>query len=148
MALKTLTGYQLLLKVSDDGGATYTHYCMINSGRGIQMTNNHAETPIPDCDNPEKPHQIKRKSQSVDITASGEGLYDRGSAKFFADWANGEEPKPCKLEVGPDEGDLIYTGDMALTDFSLTSSSDQDEVTASVSLASSGGMAITVVPAA
>jgi hypothetical protein len=116
-----IEGEKLLITISDDGGVTYNHPCLINTDRGIAFDTNVTETEVANCTDQSQPAKIVRKAKSVDFTVTGAGKVDKTSVWAFIQWHQSGAAKPAKVvqnETGANGG-WTGTGDLILKSFSL-----------------------------
>lgn len=118
-----LGGDVLLVKVSDAGSpGTFTHPCLINTDRSLEMSANATATELADCADQSAPAKIVRKVKSTDIKVSGAGVLDATSALAFMQWLLAGTTKDVKITQNTTGalGGWTITGAFLLTAFNIT----------------------------
>ena len=96
------TEAEVLVKVGDGASVeTYTHPCLINLDRSMNVSHNYEEDEIPNCDTPANPHDIERKIRSRDFIVSGTGKLDAAGIDEYLDWAMDGTQKNVQMSLGP-----------------------------------------------
>jgi hypothetical protein len=138
---KTLRGTQLLIKVSD-GASTpaFSHPCLINTSRGIQLTAEMNEVLVPDCSDPDLMAWLEREKKSLSATISGAGVLNTPDFEDYFDWFTSVDPKACRVELGgvsSANGGGYLSGSFHLSSFEATGDRG-DKVQTTMSLPSTG----------
>jgi hypothetical protein len=138
---KTLRGTQLLIKVSDGASSpVFSHPCLINTSRGIQLTAEMNEVLVPDCSDPDLMAWLEREKKSLSATISGAGVLNTPDFPDYFDWFTSADPKACRVElngVSGANGGGYLAGSFHLA--SLETSGDRgDKVQVTMSLPSTG----------
>jgi hypothetical protein len=131
-----------------DTPETYIKPCGLNS-HSVSFTKNAQEINVPDCDDPEAPQWVERDVESLDFSASGEGIL---AAEAIGDWwgyFNSTEPVNARIYVGAtddDENGHYWEGAVHVNSFEVSGQTGQ-RATVSVGIVSSGEMTFNPVPA-
>jgi len=92
MATATTASYdKLVLEVEFDpvgSAGTYTTICGV-MGVTITRTSNIETSEVPDCSDDTKPFEVKREVRSIEVTASGTGVWARESHENLMSWFYG-----------------------------------------------------------
>lgn len=118
-----LGGDILLVQVSDAGSpGTYTHPCLINTDRSLEMSANATATELADCADQSAPAKIVRRVKSTDIKVSGAGVLDATSVLEFMQWLLAGTSKDVKIKQNTTGalGGWTITGAFLLTAFNIT----------------------------
>lgn len=114
MATATTASYdKLVLEVELDpvGDAdTYTKICGI-MGVTVTRTANTETSEVPDCDDESAPFDVRREVRSLEVTASGSGVWARESDQAMKTWFYGGASLNARLR-NVDVEDNGATGDI------------------------------------
>lgn len=123
MALvSTAKGTQIQVRI--DNGLTgtnqaYSHPCMINMQRGIQMATSGQDEEIPDCADPDAMAWNLHVKTGIALTVTGAGKFNTTDMSMFWTWLNSDTAKTVKLDMFGTNGGVI-TIPMKLIEFSIT----------------------------
>lgn len=140
-SVKTLPGTSLLIQIGDGGSPseTFSHPCLINAERGVQISSETTEVIVPDCDDPTDPawKQIFKDGLSIQVT--GGGKLDTSFLEAYFNWANSDDAKNVriKFDVSGALGGGYIAVPMKLTNFNVTGQR-KDVATAEITLMSHG----------
>lgn len=113
MTIATTASYDKLVlevELDPDGSAgTYTKICGI-MGVTITRTANIESSEVPDCDDEDKPFDVLKEVRSLEVTASGTGVWARSSHKALLEWFYSGAPLNARLR-NLDVEDEGATGD-------------------------------------
>lgn len=120
----TAKGTQIQIRI--DNGLTgtsqaYSHPCLINMDRGLQLQTSGQDEEIPDCADPDAMAWNLHTKTGITITASGAGKLNTSDVSTFWAWLISDTAKTTKLDIYGTNGGVI-TIPMKLTDFSITGS--------------------------
>jgi hypothetical protein len=124
---------------------TFIKPCGLNN-HTVTFTKNAQEVNVPDCDDPELPQWIERDVESLDFSASGEGILAAESIEAWWDYFNSTEPVNARIYVGAitdTTNGYYWEGAVHINSFEVTGQVGT-RATVSVSVVSSGEM--TFVP--
>lgn len=77
---------EMVLEISEDDGTTWARICGM-VGVTVSRTMQFDTTEVPDdCDDESKPLRTERSPRSVDVSASGEGVWAAQSHGMLMDW--------------------------------------------------------------
>lgn len=110
---------EMVLEVSDDGN-TWRRLCGFIDVT-VTRTANVDTAEIPDCDDESKPLSVERQVRSLDVSATGTGVWAQESNEEIISWIYSGATKHCRIgNLKAAVGDTEYEQGMAL----LTSVSD------------------------
>ena len=137
-------GAQILIKVGDGADPeVFTHPCLINSTRAVQINTSVNEFVIPDCANPEDPAWLELEKDSTSVTVTGEGISDGASLLSYTQWAVGKDTKNLEVVIGANVTNGIkLTGAFMLTEFQPGGGDRKEKSTSSLTLRSSGPVTV------
>lgn len=137
-------GAAVLVKISLDGGTTFTHPCSINTTRGITLNTETSSTVLPDCTDPTAPGWSTTRITGLSATVDGAGVAEKGDIKPYADAVVAGVAVQCVVEVGG-SGGTSFTGEFAITSWGITGSRLED-VTFDITLQSNGEVVVAAIP--
>lgn len=76
---------ELVLEVSDDDGSTWVRICGMVDVE-VTRTSNIDTAEVPDCEDESKPLSIEREVRSIEVSASGTGVWAQSSHELMLDW--------------------------------------------------------------
>jgi hypothetical protein len=120
MALAVTEKYEeMVLEISTDSGSTWTRICgMI--GVEVTRTSNIDTAEVPDCADESLPLSVERQVRSIEVSASGTGVWAQSSHEQLMDWFYSAATLDCRLgHLKADTGDTEYeTGKAILASLS------------------------------
>lgn len=150
-AADTMSYDELVLEVEfvPDSGS-YSRICGV-TGVSITRSTNVTTTEVPDCDDETQPHSVKRTVRSVEVTASGTGVWAKSSHHKMLNWFYNAlklnaRLRNLKMEAEGDTGEAyVESGPAILTTLSNERPDDKGEITASVEIQFDGTPALGLV---
>lgn len=128
---------QMVLEISDDG-TTWSRICGLNDVT-VTRTANIDEAEVPDCDDESLPLSIEKEVRSINVSASGEGVWSQQSAGTMLDWFYSSGTKHCRIgNLNAAVGDTEYETGMALLSSVTNTRTKGQKVAASVEIAFDG----------
>ncbi len=125
---------QMVLEISDDG-ATWSRICGmvgVTVNRSAQVDS--SEVPA-DCDDESKPMEVKKAVRSLDVSASGEGVWAQQSHQTMIDWFYGAAAKHVRLgNLNAAVGDTEYEQGKAILNSLTNQRTKGQQVSASIGL--------------
>jgi hypothetical protein len=79
------------------GSGVYSKWCGLTS-RGVNRQHNMTTTPVPECDEEDKPAQIERAVESSEVTISGSGVWASESHGNAMDWWYSGQTKNVRVQ--------------------------------------------------
>jgi hypothetical protein len=76
---------ELVLELSTDGGTTWARICGLIDVE-ITRTSNIDTSETPDCDDESLPLSVERQVRSIEVSASGTGVWAQQSHQSLMDW--------------------------------------------------------------
>jgi Phage tail tube protein len=140
-------GSKLYISLGDGGSPeVYTTPCGLTS-RGLTLTKDTNDTPIPDCDDPDAPVWVGRSVTTLSGEATGSGVLAAEALPVWQDAFNSTVAVSARIGINapPANNGGYYQGMMHLTSFGLTGDLGE-KVQVAVTLQSDG--ILTWVPAA
>ena len=133
----TVSFGSFVVKVGDGASPeVFTSPCGLTS-KGFNITNNVAETLVPDCTDPDAPTDIERGVISRSSEISGDGVLASESFSVWQTWADDGLPRNCKVyPKGPSGG--YWAGQYILTSFNMSAPGVGQKCTGQVQLQSTG----------
>ena len=134
---------EMVLEVSTDGGTSWARMAGITDVT-VTRTSNLDSTEVPDKDDETLPHAIAKRVRSLDMSASGEGIWAQSANGLMLDWFHSGARNRARLrntkaatgETETEEGEAILA--------SIENSRTKGKlVTASIELQFSGRIART-----
>lgn len=124
---------ELVLETSSDG-STWARICGLVDVE-VTRTTNLDTAEVPDCDDESLPLQVEREVRSIEVSASGTGVWAQSSHETLMDWFYGGASRHVRLgNLNAAVGDTEYETGMAfLTSLSNTRTKGQ-KVTASIEI--------------
>lgn len=93
-----LTGNQLLIQVGDGADPeVFSHPCMINTTRSIDLTVDTVERSIPNCTNPESPAYRSLFKTGFKMDVEGAGLLHLPNYSDWREWLVDPDPRNCRI---------------------------------------------------
>lgn len=141
-----VAGEQLLVKVSFDGGSTYSAPALINTTRGITYTLATNSDEVVDANNPSAPAKTVRSAKSTDVKIDGAGMMDANSLVAWTQFAANGVALPVKFVetyANATANSLTTTGTFFLTSFQKTGQRAQ-KATCAITLEQADGTTLTV----
>jgi len=125
---------ELVLEIETDTPGTFSRICGLIDVE-ITRTANTDTAEIPDCDDESQPLSVERQVRSVEVTASGTGVWAQSSHQILMDWFYSSEAKNVRLgNLNASLGDTEYeTAPALLTNLSNSRTKGQ-KVSASISI--------------
>ena len=120
------------------------------SNHTVTFTKNAQEVNVPDCDDPEAPQWIERDVESLDFSASGEGILAAESVEAWWDYFNSTDAVLARIYIGaPDNITTGYywEGLVHVNNFEVTGQTGQ-RAAVSIGIVSSGEMTFTKITSA
>lgn len=142
MAYATTASYdKLVLEVEFDpvgSAGTYTAICGI-MGVTINRTANTESSEVPDCADDSAPFEVKKAVRSLEVTASGTGVWARTSHQNMMEWFYSGAPLNARLrnadvETNGASGDIYAEQGAALLSSLSNERSKGQQVTAELEL--------------
>lgn len=118
---------------------TYLRPCGLNN-HTVTFTKNTTEVTVPDCDDPELPAWIERGVESLDLSASGEGILAAEAVNSWWESFNTTESINARIYIGaPDDvaNGHYWEGKVHVTSFEVTGERG-NKAQASISIVSDG----------
>ncbi|MBB95582.1 MAG: hypothetical protein CML68_13455 [Rhodobacteraceae bacterium] len=147
----TLSYDEMVLEVEFTAeSGTYTKICGI-TGVTINRSANVTTSEIPDCDDETVPHSVVRDVRSIEVTASGTGVWAMSSHPAMHDWfysgaSKNARLRNTKVESEGTSGDPYQeSGPAILASLSNERPDDKGRVTAQVEIQFSGTPTVTEV---
>jgi hypothetical protein len=138
----TFKGSLIAIYLEDPGSAgTYLKPCGLNS-TSVKFTKNAQEVNVPDCDDPEAPQWVERDVESLDFSASGEGILAAEAVEAWFDYYNQTDSVNARIYVGsPSDvaNGWYWQGKIHVMDFTVEGQTGT-RATVSIELASDGEM--------
>lgn len=125
---------------------TFLKPCGLNN-HTVTFTKNAQEVNVPDCDDPELPQWIERDVESLDFSASGEGILAAESIEAWWDYFNSTDAVLARIYIGAitdTTNGYFWEGLVHVNNFEVTGQVGT-RATVSVSVVSSGEMTFTAV---
>lgn len=139
--VKTMVGEKLLIQIGDGATPTegFSHPCLINADRGIQISSDTIDALVPDCDDPSAVAWKEVFKDGISIQVSGGGLLDTASLETYFNWMNADTAKNVriKFDVTGANGGGYIAGAFKLTSFNV-SGSRKNNSTVEIALMSHG----------
>lgn len=124
---------ELVLEISDDG-STWTRICGLIDVE-ITRTSNVDTAEVPDCDDESLPLSLEKQVRSVEISASGTGVWAQQSHEEMMDWWYSSAAKHCRIgNLNAAVGDTEYETGMALLTNLSNARTKGQKVSAQVSI--------------
>lgn len=143
-AVSFFKGSEILIKLSTDGGTTFTHYCSVNASRGVSLQTDTSTNNLPDCDNPNDPSWTTTDVTAKSLSISGAGTAHKPDLQTFSDFWFAGTKIPAIIEVGG-SGGVSFTGTVVLTDLSYTGER-LENAEFDITLASDGEITVAAIP--
>lgn len=141
----TIKGGKVRILIGDDKTPTgYSAPCGFTQ-RSVSINKGLEETPIPNCEDPDKVDWIGRDATSLSMSTSGEGVLAAESIDTWLDAAESEESVPVKVEWEFPTKTITWTGRKHVESLEVGASNGQ-RATLNVSLQSDGEMVRVVTP--
>lgn len=125
---------------------TFLKPCGLNN-HTVTFTKNAQEVNVPDCDDPEAPQWIERDVESLDFSASGEGILAAESIEAWWGYFNSTDAVLARIYIGgiaDATNGYFWEGLVHVNSFEVTGQTGT-RATVSVSVVSSGEMTFTPV---
>lgn len=141
--VKKIRGRSLLVKIGDAASPeVFTHDCLINTSRGMQLNSETSRTMVPYCDEPDTPSWQDIEVDALSATISGAGTLHTASAEIWFVWFNAGTAKNIRVELNgvlAADGGGYWAGAFKLTGFNF-SGDRRENVTVDVTLESHGAV--------
>lgn len=101
---------------------TFLKPCGLNN-HSYQFSKNTNEVTVPDCDDPDLPAWIERETESLDFSASGEGILAAESVDKWWELFSNTDSALARMYIGaPDDAinGRYWQGNLHLSEFSVT----------------------------
>lgn len=139
-AVKTMAGEKLLIQIGN--GATpevFTHPCLINAERGLQISSETTESVVPDCDDPTLPAWKEIFKDGLSIQVTGGGVLHTSDIETYFNWMNTDTAKNVRINFNVSNilGGGYISVPMKLTAFNVTGQRKNDS-TVEITLMSHG----------
>nr|WP_314437613.1 phage tail tube protein [uncultured Brevundimonas sp.] len=138
--IKHARGVNLLIKVARPETPTvFETFCTINAERGITFTAGVNEQEVIDCADLEAVAWVLREKTNLSAAINGGGTVNTPDIDIFYEWLTDSNSWPTKtiLDVPGSDGGVVFTGNMHLTEFSVTGNKGE-KMQASTALSSDG----------
>lgn len=125
---------------------TFLKPCGLNN-HTVTFTKNAQEVNVPDCDDPEAPQWIERDVESLDFSASGEGILAAESVDAWWDYFNSTDAVLARIYIGAptDTTDgYFWEGLVHVNNFEVVGQTGT-RATVTVGVVSSGEMTFTKI---
>lgn len=143
----TYKGSLVAIYLEDPSSAgTFLKPCGLNQ-HSVQFTKNAQEVNVPDCDDPEAPQWVERDVESLDFSASGEGILAAESVEAWFDYFNQTDSILARIYVGsPSDtaNGYYWEGRVHLTNFTIEGTTGT-RATVSIEMASDGELVFTKI---
>lgn len=125
---------ELVLELSTDGGTTWARICGLIDVE-ITRTSNIDTSETPDCDDESLPLSVERQVRSIEVSASGTGVWAQQSHQSLMDWFYSSSTQDVRLgNLNAASGDTEYeTGKAILASLSNSRTKGQ-KVSASIEI--------------
>lgn len=120
------------------------------SNHTVTFTKNAQEVNVPDCDDPEAPQWIERDVESLDFSATGEGILAAEAVEAWWDYFNSTDSVLARIYIGaPDNitNGYFWEGQVHVNSFEVTGQTGQ-RAQCSIGIVSSGEMTFTKITSA
>ena len=110
---------EMVLEMSDDEGSTWAKICGMTDV-SVTRTANADTSEVPDCDDESVPLSVEREVRSLEVSASGTGVWAQQSHGSLMDWFYSGDTKYVRLgNLKAASGETEYeTGPAILTTLS------------------------------
>lgn len=134
---------EMVLELETSTPGTYARICGM-VGVEVTRTANVATTEVPDCDDESLPHAVEKAVMSLDVSATGTGVWAQSSHETLMAWFYGGTTKNARLgHLKAASGDTEYeTGPALLTQLNHARTKGQ-KVTANITIQFSGTPTLT-----
>ena len=125
---------EMVLEVSEDSGSSWIRICgMIDVD--VTRTSNVDTAEVPDCADESLPLAVERQVRSIEVSASGTGVWAQSSHEMLMNWFYSSSTLDCRLgHLKADTGDTEYeTGEAILASLSNSRTKGQ-KVSASIEI--------------
>lgn len=138
----TYKGSLVAIYLEDPASAgTFLKPCGLNQ-TSVSFTKNAQEVNVPDCDDPEAPQWVERDVESLDFSASGEGVLAAESVEAWYDYFASTDSVNARIYIGA-PSDLVagyyWEGKVHVSGFEVEGTTGQ-RATVSIELAGDGPM--------
>lgn len=119
---KVFKASKLYISIGDGAvPEVFTKPCGLNS-RGLTLTKNMNDQPIPDCDDPDAPTWVGRSVETLSGEATGSGVLDADALPVWQDAFNSTDSVTTRvgIEAPPAQNGGYYEGKMHLSSFAIT----------------------------
>lgn len=120
---------------------TFLKPCGLNQS-SVSFTKNAQEVNVPDCDDPEAPQWVERDVESLDFSASGEGILAAESVEAWYGYFDSTDSVNARIYIGAPSDTVngyYWEGKVHVTGFEVTGETGQ-RATCSIELAGDGPM--------
>lgn len=142
----TYAGSSVAIFLEGTPAGTFIRPCGLNN-HTVTFTKNMQEVNVPDCDDPELPAWIERGVESLDFSASGEGILAAEALPRWWEVFNSTESVNARVYVGKQDdfdNGYFWEGKVHVSNFEIGGNRGE-KATASISLVSDGEMTLTKV---
>lgn len=129
----------IYVKIGDGASPeVFTHSCLINTSRGLQMQSNGQDVNVPDCSDPTSPAWRDHLKTGLSATISGSGRLDTAAIALFDAWWRADTAKNVQVWVNTHG---YWLGAFKCTNFQIEGDPQSGEyITAQVTLESHGAL--------
>lgn len=125
---------EMVLEISEDSGSTWTRICgMIDVE--ITRTSNIDTAEVPDCADESLPLAVERQVRSIEVSASGTGVWAQSSHETLMDWFYSSAALDARIgNLKADVGDTEYETGVAILANLSNSRTKGQKVSAAIEL--------------
>lgn len=125
---------EMVLEISSDSGSTWARICgMIDVE--VTRTSNVDTAEVPDCDDESLPLAVERQVRSIEVSASGTGVWAQTSHEVLMDWFYSAAALHCRLgNLKAAVGDTEYETGVAILANLSNSRTKGQKVTAAIEI--------------